>query len=94
MREIGFSYMELLDFFDIKENTVSDKNKKDQLVMNTASFSKTSFIKPVEQEQNRFPFFPFFEFFLAGLVSKCGDHQGVRIKTEQIRKLLNNNSNH
>ncbi|MDR1963282.1 MAG: precorrin-6A reductase [Planctomycetaceae bacterium] len=34
------------------------------------------------------------ESYLAGLVSKQGDHHGVRIKAEQIRKLLNNNSNH
>jgi precorrin-2 dehydrogenase/sirohydrochlorin ferrochelatase/precorrin-6A/cobalt-precorrin-6A reductase len=32
------------------------------------------------------------ESFLAGLVSKNGDHCEVRIKAEQIRKLLNNNS--
>jgi precorrin-2 dehydrogenase/sirohydrochlorin ferrochelatase/precorrin-6A/cobalt-precorrin-6A reductase len=32
------------------------------------------------------------ESFLAGLVSKNGDHHGVRRKAEQIRKLLNNNN--
>ncbi|MDR2117791.1 MAG: precorrin-6A reductase [Planctomycetaceae bacterium] len=202
-QETGFSYAELLDYFHIKENIVSDKNQNSQSVANI-----NSLLKPVEREQNRHDFFPLFidlcnknilvvgggniaqrrieilysfgaiikmispsitkelqkmvqqqsilfvnkkyeksdidhfhplliiaatdnrevnrrisqdakekgifvivsdcknecncyfpaimenEAFLAGLVSKKGDHHAVRIKAEQIRELLNNNSNH
>jgi precorrin-2 dehydrogenase/sirohydrochlorin ferrochelatase/precorrin-6A/cobalt-precorrin-6A reductase len=200
--ETGFSYTEILKFFHIQENTVSDIHKNFQSITNN-----TSPLKLAERKENRQPFFPLFmdlynknilvvgggniaqrrieilysfgatiklispsvteklqkmiqqqlicfvnkeyekedidyfnplliiaaansrevnhcvardakekgifvivsdcrdecncyfpaimesESFLAGLVSKKGDHHGVRTKAEQIRELLNNNNN-
>ncbi|MDR1268148.1 MAG: precorrin-6A reductase [Planctomycetaceae bacterium] len=202
LQETGFSYTEILEFFQIKNDAASDENGNFQCVTD-----RTSFSKPVEPKQNQTRFFPLFmdlhnknvlvigggnialrrieilcsfgtiieiispsvteelrtiiqhrhfrfvnkkyeesdldhfhplfvvaatnnrevnrriasdarkkgiyvivsdcrkecncyfpaimesESFLAGLVSKNGDHLGVRIKAEQIRKLLNNNCN-
>lgn len=54
-QETGFSYTELLNFFHIKENSVSGMNTKIHSVTN-----KTSSLKLVDQEQNRQLFFPLF----------------------------------
>ncbi|MDR2438820.1 MAG: precorrin-6A reductase [Planctomycetaceae bacterium] len=54
-QETGFFYAELLDFFHIKENTVSDINKNFQSVTNNPSL-----LKLVERKENRQSFFPLF----------------------------------